>query len=216
MRKLSAWDGVAVLTILAAFIATWTVYDRLPEPLPTHFGLDGRPNGWMPRVYGAWAIPAIAFALWLFMRFIGVVLPKKDEQRLSMSAMPLVAVMTTVFVCAVHVVVLYVAIVPHVDVVRIVFALMSIFFVGLGLLMPRLRRNPIMGIRTPWTLTNEENWARTHRVAGYSMVGGGVLGGVTALIGGTVGSLAALLCFLAAGIIPAIWSLLYARRQDPS
>lgn len=129
--------------------------------------------------------------------------------------MPFVAMLTTTFVCAVHVVVLYVALDPQVGVTRIVLLLMALLFIALGLVMPRLRRNPVIGIRTPWTLTNDENWARTHRVAGYSMVGGGLLGGLTALLGGTAGSLAALACFLSSAIIPAIWSLLYARRQDP-
>jgi uncharacterized membrane protein len=216
MRKFTAWDGVALLSIAAAFVATWTVFDRLPDPLPTHFGLDGKPNGWMPRAFGAWAIPVFSIFLWAFTRYVALVLPKKDKQRLTNGAVPLVAMLTATFISAVHVVVLYVALVPKVDVSRVVFVMMSLFFIALGLIMPRLRRNPIIGIRTPWTLTNEENWARTHRVAGYSMVGGGLLGGLTALIGGPIGSLAALVCFLGSAIFPAVWSLLYARRQDPS
>lgn len=222
MRKPSVWDGVALLGIAAAAAATWTVFDRLPDPLPTHFGLDGKPNGWMPREVGAWAIPGLSVALWLFMRFLPVVLPRSDRQRLSNGSVPLVAMLTALFMAGVHVAILYVALDPNLgtsgarDITRIVFALMALLFVGLGLIMPRLRRNPIIGIRTPWTLTNEENWARTHRVAGYSMVGGGLLGGLCALVGGAIGSAAALVCFLAGGIVPAVWSLLYARRRDPS
>jgi uncharacterized membrane protein len=216
MRKFTAWDGVALLSIAAAFVATWTVFDRLPDPLPTHFGLDGKPNGWMPRAYGAWGIPTFTILIWAFTRYIALVLPKKDKQRLTNGSMPLVAMLTAIFISAVHVVVLYVALVPNVDITRVIFVMMALFFIALGLIMPRLRRNPIIGIRTPWTLTNEENWARTHRVAGYSMVGGGLLGGLVALIGGPVGSLAALVCFLGSAIVPAVWSLLYARRQDPS
>ncbi len=225
MKKLSVWDGVALLSIAAAMIATWTVFDRLPDPLPTHFGLDGKPNGWMPRVYGAWVIPAVAVVLWLVTRLLPFVLPKSDKPRLADGSLPFVAMLTTVFVSAVHVVVLYVALDPSSrgsaeggtrDVTQLIFALMAIFFVALGLVMPRLRRNRVVGVRTPWTLTSEENWARTHRVAGYSMVGGGLLGGLCAMIGGAVGSLTALACFLAAGIIPAVWSFLYARRQDPN
>jgi uncharacterized membrane protein len=158
----------------------------------------------------------LTIVLWAFTRYIALVLPKRDKQRLTNGAMPFVAMLTAIFMSAVHVVVLYVALVPKVDITRIIFVMMSFFFIALGLIMPRLRRNPIIGIRTPWTLTNEENWARTHRVAGYSMVGGGLLGGLTALIGGPIGSIAALVCFLGSAIVPAVWSLLYARRQDPS
>ena len=204
-----------LLHVLAALVATWSVFDRLPEPLPTHFGFDGKPNGWMPRAYGAWGMPAFAFLLWAFVRFLPLVLPKSEKQRLAVSSMPLVAMFTAVFMAAVHVVILYVALAPGADVTKIIFALMGVFFVALGLVMPRLRRNPVIGIRTPWTLTSDENWARTHRLAGYSMVVGGVLGGLVSLAGGPVASVAALACFLGSAIVPAVWSLLYARRQDP-
>jgi uncharacterized membrane protein len=170
----------------------------------------------MPRVYGACGIPAFAFLLWAFVRFLPVVLPKSDKKRLINGSVALVAMMTTVFVSAVHVVVLYVAVVPGTDVMKIVFLLMAVFFVGLGLIMPRFRRNPIIGVRTPWTLTSDENWARTHRVAGYSMVAGGLLGGVVSLFGGPIAAALSIVCFMAAGIVPAIWSLLYARRNDPA
>lgn len=75
MRK--TWDGVALLTVAAACAASWSVLDRLPDPLPTHFALDGTPNGWMPRAYGAWFIPALSLVLWAFLRFLPLLLPKK-------------------------------------------------------------------------------------------------------------------------------------------
>lgn len=216
MRKLSVWDGVAILAILAALVATWTVYDRLPESMAVHFGFDGKPNGWMPKAYGAWGLPAFTFVLWAFVRFIPLVLPKNEKLRLAASSIPLVAMLTTAFIAAVHVVVLYVGVNPGAGVTKLVFGMMGVFFVLLGLIMPRLRRNPIIGIRTPWTLTNDENWARTHRVAGYSMVIGGVLGGLVSLAGDpSTGGVAALACFVGSAIVPAVWSLLYARRQDP-
>ena len=44
-------------------------------------------------------------------------------------------------------------------------ASLGALFVMLGLVMPRVRRNPWVGVRTPWTLASDENWARTHRFA---------------------------------------------------
>jgi hypothetical protein len=57
---------------------------------------------------------------------------------------------------------------------------------------------------------------RATEEAATGAVGGGVLGGLTALVGGPIGAIAALVCFLGSAILPAVWSLLYARRQDPS
>jgi uncharacterized membrane protein len=39
-----------------------------------------------------------------------------------------------------------------------------------GNVLPRLRPNSALGIRTPWTLRDERAWSRTHRAAGYLLV----------------------------------------------
>jgi len=44
-----------------------------------------------------------------------------------------------------------------------------------GNLMPRMRPNWIMGIRTPWTLASEQVWRKTHRVGGYCFMAMGLL-----------------------------------------
>jgi uncharacterized membrane protein len=57
--------------------------------------------------------------------------------------------------------------------------LLSVAFAGfqlfLGNVLPRVRPNFFVGIRTPWTLASDTVWRRTHRVAGKLLVGGGVL-----------------------------------------
>lgn len=208
------WDRIAIGSIVAAFIITALLYQRLPDPLPTHFDLEGNPNGWMSRAAGAWGIPTFAFVLWGFMRFIVRVLPRSDQRRLSGGIVALVAMLTAVFVSAVHVIVLYVAVVPGVVVTRPIFLLMGFFFIALGLILPRVRRNPIIGVRTAWTLASDENWAKTNRVAGYTMVLGGLGAILAGALGGLVGGVLALVFFAGAAIIPVVYSLLHARRHD--
>lgn len=204
-------DRIAIASATFALAATALVYGRLPDPVPTHFDLAGQPNGWMPRPLAAWGPPLLAFVLWAIIRFAPRVLPRRDRERMSPPLVALVATMTSVFVAAVHLLVLYVALVPGVVVTRPVFLLVAILFVGLGLIMPRTRRNPIIGIRTYWTMTNDENWARTHRVAGYAMVAGGLLGGVAGACGGEIGAAIATACFLVSAFVPAVYSFVLAR-----
>jgi uncharacterized membrane protein len=92
--------------------------------------------------------------------------------------------------------------------------LVGLLEIGLGLAMPRVRRNPIIGIRTPWTLTSDENWARTHRFAGYSMVVGGVVAAAAGASGTIVGAVVAIVVLLGSMLVPAVYSLVLARRQD--
>jgi uncharacterized membrane protein len=213
MRRM---DMVSIGVIGLTSALTAAVYERLPERMATHFDLAGNANGWMPRAMGAWFAPVFALGLWAFVRFVPSILPKSDRKRLGEASAPLVAALTVLFMAAIHVLILYVAIVPGASLARAIWVVIGTFYVALGLVIPRIRRNPVMGVRTPWTLTSDENWARTQRVGGYSMVLGGVVAVVFGVLGGTVGGAVALAAIFVSAAVPAGYSLLLARRQDQS
>ena len=147
-----------------------------------------------------------------FMRGVGHVLPQGDKKRLSEQAVADVCALTTLFLGAVHALLLWYALTPGANITTPVIALMGLMWVALGLMLPRFRRNPIVGVRTPWTLTSDENWAKTQRFAGYSMVVGGLLGLVAGVVGGGPGVWIAIGAFMASALVPAGYSLVLARR----
>ena len=51
--------------------------------------------------------------------------------------------------------------------------LMGVLFVVIGNYLPKTKQSYTMGIKLPWTLASEENWNRTHRLAGFLWVLGG-------------------------------------------
>jgi uncharacterized membrane protein len=63
------------------------------------------------------------------------------------------------------------------------FLLTALFLGLLGNYMPKLKPSPMIGIRTPWTLRNEEVWVKTHRFGGALMVGASVVIAATVLLG---------------------------------
>jgi uncharacterized membrane protein len=48
--------------------------------------------------------------------------------------------------------------------------------------MPRFKHNYFVGVRTPWTLANEQVWIKTHAVSGKIFFFGGLLLAATALL----------------------------------
>ena len=60
--------------------------------------------------------------------------------------------------------------------------LMGILFAVLGNIMPKLKMNGAMGLRTSWSMKNEEVWARSQRLAGMIAFFAGVAIIVEALI----------------------------------
>jgi uncharacterized membrane protein len=54
-------------------------------------------------------------------------------------------------------------------------SLIGLVLVLIGNVLPRLRPNSAMGIRTRWTLRDETVWMKTHRAGGYILVVLGVM-----------------------------------------
>jgi uncharacterized membrane protein len=208
------WDVAALLAIAGAFVVTVVLWDRLPERVPTHFDLHGTPNGWMSRFVAGVGMPTFALVLWAFVRLLPRFLPKSDTRAISEGTIGFVAALKAIFIAALHAIVLYAAVMPAVTVTTPTFLLAGLMFVALGLIMPRMRRNPLIGVRTPWTLRDEENWARTHRIAGYTMTAAGLTGAIAGAFGGGPGVLVATCAFILGGIVPAAYSFVLARRLD--
>jgi uncharacterized membrane protein len=208
-RKLGIADVLTVVVLLATFALTAGVYDRLPDPMPTHFAASGRANGWMPKAWGAWLVPVLNAAIAALIRFGARLLPGDWRGRLEASPVRVLCLMTVGFLAAVHVLVLHAALSPAKVLGSEVWILLGAFFVVLGQILPRTRRNPFLGVRTTWTLTSDENWAQTHRMAGYAFTLGGAAVAVTGLLHAPGMSIAAL---LVTALAPALWSWRLARR----
>ncbi len=167
------WIGPVLIGLMIAFALA--VYGRLPEQVPTHFGLSGEPDGWTPRLPGAFLMPLLAAGVYLLL----IVLRRIDPRGANYSRfeetwwvfLNVIALLMT----ALHVLSLGFAIGWPIDMARAVTVTVGLLFVGLGNYMPRLRSNWWMGIRTPWTLESEEVWRETHRVGGWAFVAAGLL-----------------------------------------
>jgi uncharacterized membrane protein len=52
----------------------------------------------------------------------------------------------------------------------------------MGNVMGRLKHNYFVGIKTPWTLANEEVWVKTHRLGAILWTCGGLTGVILTLL----------------------------------
>jgi len=203
--------GLALFGVAASL----AVYARLPESIAMHWDLDGNPNGWMPRAAGAFFCPFFLLALAGLMRVLPRLDPREANYAGFRGAYEAIVAAALLLLLATHGIVLAVALGYHVAVERLVPALVGALFVVIGNAMPRMLPNWWFGIRTPWTLSDDRVWTRTHRLAGFSMTAAGLvmIGAALALpshLGGPVMLAAAVAAFIA----PAVYSYLTWKREQ--
>jgi len=203
-----------VVLILVAVGMSAAVYPQLPDTMAVHWDLAGNPNGWMPRAVGAAFGPVFLVVLWALLRAVPRIDPRAENYARFSEAYEVIVASVLVLILVLHGVVLAVALGHHVSVARIVPALVGALFVVIGNMMPLVRPNWWFGIRTPWTLSNDRVWARTHRLAGYCMTAGGLAMIVSALaLPAPLGVPVLLAVAVAATIGPALYSYLTWKRE---
>lgn len=204
-----------VLLALIGAGASLAVYRRLPETMAVHWDVDGNPNGWMPRAFGAFFGPVFMLVLWQLMRLLPRIDPREPNYARFGDAYDTIVAATLLLLLATHGIILAVALGYDVAVSRLVPALVGGLFVVIGNVMPRMRSNWWFGVRTPWTLSNDRVWARTHRLAGFSMTAAGlVMIAAALLLPVRLGLPVLIAAVVAATIGPVVYSYLTWKREQ--
>src|SRR5436190_21433005 len=176
----SRWFGLVVAAV-AAGMSVWA-YPRLPATMATHWGLDGTPNGFSSRLMAVAIVPLLL----VFMTVLFNVLPKLDPRRENYAKFIrsywLIANAVMVFLLVAHALVIASGLGVDVKIERLIPLGVGVLFVFLGNYLTRVEPNWFIGIRTPWTLSSDTVWRRTHRTGGMLMVMGGLILAVSAFL----------------------------------
>ena len=166
------WIISSVLIFLPTLFGL-IVWDKLPESMPIHWGVNGEADGFSSPLVVVLVMPLILLVL----HWLGLFLTRKDNKENGQSKkivgmvywiVPLVSLVA----CGV----MYAAAFDYtLHMGAYVALLMGGMFILIGNYMPKCRPNRTIGIKIKWTLANEENWERTHRMAGKVWVIVGVL-----------------------------------------
>ena len=178
MRRLI--PGLLVVAAAAGF-SIWA-YPQLPEQVATHFDMGGHPNGWSSPFFAAVLMPAIG----LVIAAVFTVLPKIDPRGANYEKFGptywTVANAVMILIAAIHVLALGKALGWPINMNRVAPLGIGALFILLGSLMTRIQPNWFIGIRTPWTLSSDAVWRKTHRFGGIAFVIAGVCMAGSALL----------------------------------
>ncbi len=199
MKDLKKSDFLAVILCLCAIIPGVLVYDKLPDRVVTHWDISSAPNGTSSKAFAVFGIPIIISVI----LFISCFYARKLEQKKS--AGKLHTVMLLIFPMTLYLaqgVILLSALGKLSDIRLVLCLFLAVTMIILGNYMPKIRKNWVVGIRTPHIVSSDEIWYKTHRFGGFAMTICGVAAFVTALLGWFIPSI---VIILASVIIPIIY-----------
>ena len=172
----------ASVVILIPMVVGLLLWNRLPEQITIHWGLNNTPDGWAGKQIVVFGMPALLLAV----QWVGVLLTSLDPKVKNADGKPMKLVLwlipaISLVVCGV---IYGYALGLDFNMDNVALLLVGLLFVIIGNYLPKCKQSYTVGIKIPWTLNSEENWFRTHRMAGRLWTVCGLAMMVTAFLGG--------------------------------
>ena len=176
LREILLWILIALPYVYLAFI-----WNKLPDRVPTHFNLAGNPDDWSGKTTLLFLPGALGIGIYLLMLVIPILDPKRKIQQMGDKYYTFRLMLTGFFsIFATYLV--YISGTGNLKNPNFLIALIGVLFALFGNYFQAVRPNYFIGIRTPWTLENEEVWKKTHRLGGRIWMACGILIAVLSLM----------------------------------
>jgi len=202
----------SVITILPLLFGL-IIWNDLPDTMTTHWGFNGEADGFSSKGFAVFFLPIFL----LFTHLFCLVVTSLDKKQANQNKkalefvfwiIPIVSLLTNGMMYAV-------ALGKDVSFEIITPVMLGVCFILVGNYMPKTKQNHTLGIKISWTLKNEENWNKTHRISGKVWTIGGIIILLSALLPIKAMMLVMICTTLAIVIIPFIYSYrLYKAHQE--
>lgn len=168
----------SLILIVIHFIILGYFAITLPSDakIPMHWNINNEIDGWTGKTGGLLFGVVMSLGMFLLLYLMPLYSPKfRDYQERFDRYLPTICFVLVLFFALISIYSLYLAqsgITPQFQMILILIGLLFIF---VGNILPKTPPNFFVGIRTPWTLSNEDSWQKTHRLGGKMFVLSGLI-----------------------------------------
>ena len=196
---------------LAPFIAGGISYSHMPEQVPIHWSTDNTPDNFASRAFALFVIPCFLLLLNAAVQFVISFDPKRENLQRSGAMLAIVKWVMVLLPIFTQSLILFQGLSEQeLDIGMACMLGVGLLLAAIGNYLPKCQPNYTVGIRLPWTLADEANWRKTHRLAGPVWVIGGL---VIAVLAFTPWRALDLLVLIPMVLIPALYSFFLYRRK---
>lgn len=193
-----------LLISLLPFVYLAYIWPSLPQKVPMHWNASGEIDRWGDKTE-AIIIPIIMSGIGYFLFLIIPKIDPKGKLQNMGNKLNDFRLILTCFMSLLAIYILYSIKTNNGD-PKMIFPLIGLLFAFLGNYMKTMKPNYFIGIRTPWTLENEEVWKKTHKMGGTLWFVGGLLMTLTFLLEGTAQFYTFITITAVITIIPVVYS----------
>ena len=207
-KKLILTSIVILLPILIGLM----LWNTLPDQVPTHWNAQGEVDGWSSKVFAVFGLPIFLFVIhWMCILATSVDPKKQNIEGKVLWIVFWICPIVSLLVCTMS---YGVALGMEFEVDKIMLALMGIVFIVVGNYLPKCKQSYTVGIKLPWTLNDEENWNRTHRMGGKLWVASGIILLLSMLLPASAMVVVVLAVIGVAVFVPTVYSYLLFREKE--
>ncbi len=205
MKISKSTEFLPVLLVILSLSLAMYFYSHFPDRVAVHWNFAGQVDGYSGRLQGAFAIPLMLTAMYGLFLLFPAIDPKRDRYAEFEKYFRVfrLAIMGVIFV--IYLAMGFSNLGYAVKIGPLVAGVIGILMIILGNYMGKIKNNWFMGIRTPWTLSSENVWNKTHRLGGWMFV----IFGLIIIFSPYMPSGLALILFVSSTVLAVLGTTLY-------
>jgi len=155
-----------ILLILISLPLSFYFYWHWPSIVISHWNFSGQPDGYAPKTFMAFFFPILLLVMYLLFLIFPYLDPQKKRYQEFAPTYHLFKSLIMLVLFIVYILAGLYNLGYQINIAYTISLVIGLMMIVMGKYLDRIKFNWFMGIRTPWTLSSENVWNRTHRLGG--------------------------------------------------
>ena len=212
--SIKATTILVLVMIVIAVLAGWLLWNHLPEQMASHWNSNDQVDGYMTKFWGVFMMPLVILGMLALFIVVPGIDPLKANIAQFRGAFNLFIVLISAFMLYVHGLTLAWSLgYQEFKMSAAMLPFLGVVFIFIGYMLRQAKRNFFIGIRTPWTLSSDMVWDKTHQLGSILFMASGAL----AIIGSFFGGMTAFWLFfvplMASTVVLVVYSYILYRSE---
>lgn len=175
-------EWFSLCLILISLFVGFRLYHYFPAQVPSHWNIKGQVDAYSGPFSAAFTLPLMMVGLYLMFLVLPLIDPKKEQYASFSTAYHYMKDLIIGFLFALYLMLCVNGLGHRIDIGFYLPVMVGVLFVAIGIILNKIKMNWFMGIRTPWTMSSEEVWNKTHQMSSRVLILAGILMGASAFV----------------------------------